>query len=43
LGLAPTAPQARAMLARVRALACETKRSPSPDDLRRFLAEAPAN
>lgn len=43
LGLAPTAPQARAMLARVRALACETKRPPSPDDLRRFLAEAPAN
>lgn len=43
LGLAPTVPQARAMLARVRVLAAETKRPPSPDDLRRFLAEAPVN
>lgn len=43
LGLAPTVSQARAMLARVRALAAETKRPPSPDDLRRFLAEAPLN
>ncbi|HLO78689.1 MAG TPA: homocitrate synthase [Magnetospirillum sp.] len=43
IGLSPTMPQARAMLARVRALAVETKRPPSPDDLRRFLAEAPLN
>lgn len=43
LGLQPTAFQARAMLARVRAHACETKRPPSPDELRRFLAEAPVN
>lgn len=43
LGLHPTTFQARAMLARVRAHACETKRSPSPDELRRFLAEAPVN
>lgn len=43
LGLKPTAFQARAMLARVRAHACETKRPPSPDELRRFLAEAPVN
>lgn len=43
LGLTPTVPQARAVLARVRALAAETKRPPSPDDLRRFLAETPAN
>ena len=43
LGLAPTVLQARAMLARVRVLAAETKRPPSPDDLRRFLAEAPVN
>jgi homocitrate synthase NifV len=43
LGLAPTVPQARAMLARVRALAAESKRPPSPDDLRRFMAEAPVN
>ncbi|HTH15706.1 MAG TPA: homocitrate synthase [Magnetospirillum sp.] len=43
LGLAPTVPQARAMLARVRALAVETKRPPSPDELRRFLAEAAPN
>ncbi len=43
LGLTPTVPQARAMLARVRSLAAESKRPPSPDDLRRFLAEAPLN
>lgn len=43
LGLQPTMPQARAVLARVRALAVETKRPPSPDDLRRFLAEAAVN
>lgn len=43
LGLSPTVPQAKAMLTRVRALACETKRPPSPDELRRFLAEACVN
>jgi homocitrate synthase NifV len=43
LGLKPTVPQARAMLARVRSLAAECKRPPSPDDLRRFLAEASLN
>jgi homocitrate synthase NifV len=43
IGLAPTATQARAMLTRVRAFANETKRPPSPDELRRFLAEAPVN
>ncbi|MCR6632264.1 MAG: homocitrate synthase [Magnetospirillum sp.] len=43
LGLNPTVPQARAVLARIRALATQTKRPPSPDDLRRFLAEAPVN
>ncbi len=43
LGLAPTVPQARAVLARVRAQAVETKRPPSPEDLRRFLAETTPN
>lgn len=43
LGLSPTVPQARAMLARVRSLAAECKRPPSPDDLRRFLTEASLN
>ncbi|MGE5506237.1 MAG: homocitrate synthase [Actinomycetota bacterium] len=40
LGLAPTGPQARGVLARVRAHATQAKRPPTPDELRRFVAEA---
>ncbi|MEW5729868.1 MAG: homocitrate synthase [Pseudomonadota bacterium] len=40
LGLAPDEFQARAVLARVKAHAVATKRTPGPDDLRRFVLEA---
>lgn len=39
LNLVPTEPQARAMLARVRAHAVATKRAPAPEDLTRFFLE----
>lgn len=43
LGLDPTVGQARSILARIRAQVNETNQSPTPDDLRRFLAETPVN